>query len=120
MDDHEIDRTQHGGTAAAPDWQRDRPGIILLTSHWLTWLGFALGITAVSTWLFVVPAEVAGHAENPYKGAVLYLILPFILIAGLALAACGIAARPAAAFAGACRRTSSTARRRCSGWSCFW
>ena len=34
--------------------------------------------------------EVAGHADNPYKGAVLYLILPFILFSGLALAALGV------------------------------
>jgi len=79
-----------GSAPAGPGWDRNRPGIVLLTSHWLTWLGFALGITAISTWLFVAPAEVAGHTENPYKGAVLYLILPFVLIAGIALAILGM------------------------------
>jgi nitrate/TMAO reductase-like tetraheme cytochrome c subunit len=79
-----------GGVTRVPGWRRDRPGIVLLTSHWLTWVGFALAITAASTWLFVLPAEVAGHADNPYKGAVLYLILPFILFAGLGLAALGM------------------------------
>ena len=88
MSDDDMDRAPHGATAR--DWARDRPGIILLTSHWLTWLGFALGITAVSTWLFVAPAEVTGHTENPYKGAVLYLILPGVLFAGLGLAALGM------------------------------
>ena len=68
----------------------DRPGLILLTSHWLSWLGLVLVITAVSTWLFVLPAELEGHVENPYKGAVLYLILPFVLFAGVALTAAGI------------------------------
>jgi len=79
MDDHEIGGTPQRGDPAVPNLERDRPGIILLTSHWLTWLGLALAITAISTWLFVLPAEVAGHTENPYKGAVLYLLLPFVL-----------------------------------------
>jgi hypothetical protein len=83
-------RTPAGEGPAVPDWERDRPGIVLLTSHWLTWLGLALGITAVSTWLFVLPTELHGNIENPYKGAVLYLILPFLLVAGIALAATGV------------------------------
>jgi len=78
------------GAPSVPDWERDRPGIILLTSHWLIWVGLALAITAISTWLFVVPAEVGGHADNPYKGVVLYLILPFGLVAGLALMGLGM------------------------------
>ncbi|MBP1688698.1 MAG: cytochrome c family protein, partial [Deltaproteobacteria bacterium] len=92
MGDREADHTSPSGTPgpAVPKWERDRPGILLLTSHWLIWVGFALSITAISTWLFVVPAEVAGHADNPYKGVVLYLILPFLLVAGLALAGIGI------------------------------
>jgi hypothetical protein len=73
-----------------PAWTRDRPGILLLTSHWLTMLGLALGITAISTWLFVLPTELHGNIENPYKGAVIYLLLPVMLVAGLVLAAIGI------------------------------
>jgi nitrate/TMAO reductase-like tetraheme cytochrome c subunit len=83
-------RTPPSDAPAVPDWERDRPGIVLLTSHWLTWLGLALGITAVSTWLFVLPTELHGNIENPYKGAVLYLILPFLLVGGLVLSAAGI------------------------------
>jgi nitrate/TMAO reductase-like tetraheme cytochrome c subunit len=90
MDDPEVDGTAPEGGPAVPGWERGRPVIIVLTSHWMTWLGLALAITAISTWLFVLPAEVTGHTENPYKGAVLYLILPFVLIAGLALAGLGI------------------------------
>jgi nitrate/TMAO reductase-like tetraheme cytochrome c subunit len=84
------DRAAPGGAPAVPDWERDRPGIVLLTSHWLAWLGLALGITAISTWLFVLPTELHGNIENPYKGAVLYLILPFVLVGGVALTAAGI------------------------------
>jgi nitrate/TMAO reductase-like tetraheme cytochrome c subunit len=90
VSDQAADRPPEGAGPAVPNWERDRPGIILLTSHWLTWLGLALAITAISTWLFVLPAEVNGHTENPYKGAVLYLILPFVLVAGLALAVLGM------------------------------
>jgi nitrate/TMAO reductase-like tetraheme cytochrome c subunit len=69
-----------------------RPGLILLTSHWLSWLGLVLVITAVSTWLFVLPAELQGHTENPYKGAVIYLVLPVVLLAGLGLTVAGVVA----------------------------
>ena len=90
MDDHGIKSTPPSGGSAVPNWERDRPWIVLLTSHWLTWLGLALGITAISTWLFVLPTELHGNVENPYKGAILYLILPFVLVGGVALAAAGI------------------------------
>jgi nitrate/TMAO reductase-like tetraheme cytochrome c subunit len=82
--------SHRGADAASAKWSRDHPGIILLTSHWLVWVGLVLVITTISTWLFVLPAEVTGHAENPYKGAVVYLILPFILVAGLGLTGLGM------------------------------
>ncbi len=84
------DRVAPSGARAVPEWERDRPWIALLTSHWLTMVGLALGVTAVSTWLFFLPAELPGHVDNPYKGLVLFLILPFVLVAGVALAAVGI------------------------------
>jgi hypothetical protein len=84
------DRTAPTGGPAVPSWERDRPWLVVLTSHWLTLVGLALGITAVSTWLFMLPSELPGHVENPYKGAVLYLILPFVLVAGVVLATVGI------------------------------
>ena len=55
----------------------------------MIWVGLALAITAASTWLFVLPAEVNGHTTNPYKGVVLYLILPAVLFGGLALVVLG-------------------------------
>jgi thiosulfate reductase cytochrome b subunit len=76
--------------AVVPVWQRDQPWIVLLTSHWLTMLGLVLGITAVCTWLFTLPSTLPGAVQNPYKGAVLYLILPFVLVGGLVLAAIGL------------------------------
>jgi nitrate/TMAO reductase-like tetraheme cytochrome c subunit len=69
---------------------RYRPGIVLLSSHWLSWLGLVLVITAASTWLFFLPAETEAHTENPYKGVVVYLILPLIGLAGVVLTVTGM------------------------------
>src|SRR6185436_2962782 len=69
---------------------RNRLGIVLLTSHWLSWLGLVVVITVISTWLFFLPAETQGHADNPYKGVVIYLILPLIGLAGIALTVVGM------------------------------
>lgn len=85
MNEHEDDRS-----AAAGKRGHNRPGIVLLTSHWLSWLGLVLVITAASTWLFFLPAETEGHVENPYKGVVVYLILPVIGLAGVVLTATGM------------------------------
>ena len=76
---------------AAPGRRKDRPGLVLLTSHWLSRTGLVIVITAISTWLFVFPAEIREHVENPYKGAVVYLILPLVLLAGIVLTLTGIA-----------------------------
>ncbi len=90
MDDREVEHVPQNGAPAAPGWERGRPVILVLTSHWLSWVGLVLMITAISTWLFVLPAEVTGHAENPYKGAILYLGLPFILVVAIVLTALGV------------------------------
>ena len=68
---------------------QDRPGLVLLTTHWLSRLGLILVITALSTWLFFLPASRADH-ENPYAGMIVYLILPAIFFAGLGCIALGI------------------------------
>ena len=85
MSDHEDDRIAPGDTP-----RRNRPGIVLLTSHWLSWLGLVIVITAASTWLFFLPAETEAHFENPYKGVVVYLILPVIGLAGIVLTVAGM------------------------------
>src|SRR5262245_61982373 len=79
------------GSAPVPSWQHDRPGLVVLTSHWLSRLGLFLVVTALSSLLFVVPSELRDHEENPYKGLVVYLILPSVFFAGLALIAGGVA-----------------------------
>jgi hypothetical protein len=64
--------------------------VVLLTSHWLTKVGLVLVITALSTWLFFLPAGHPEHGENPYRGLILYLILPGLFFLGLALGALGV------------------------------
>jgi hypothetical protein len=50
--------------------------------------GIALLATAVISWLFVLPQQIRGHVDNPYVGIVVFLLLPVIFFAGLALIPC--------------------------------
>jgi len=68
----------------------NRPVWFLLTRHWLSLLGIALVTTAGISWLFVLPAQIRGHVENPYIGIVFFLILPIVFFAGLALIPIGV------------------------------
>jgi len=90
MGEHEVEGKPQGEASPVANWELDRPGLVLLTSHWLSWFGLLLVITAASTWLFVLPAEVHGRVENPYKGAIIYLILPGFAFTGIALTMAGI------------------------------
>jgi nitrate/TMAO reductase-like tetraheme cytochrome c subunit len=70
-------------TVKTPTW-------FLLTRHWLSLLGLALVGTALISWLFVLPQQIRGHVDNPYLGIVVFLILPGIFFAGLALIPIGV------------------------------
>jgi hypothetical protein len=80
-----------GNPPPVAGWKRDRPGLVLLTSHWLSRVGLVVSITALSTFLFVLPSELRENVENPYKGVVVYVILPAVFVGGLVLTAAGIA-----------------------------
>src|SRR6201988_130796 len=67
-----------------------RPVWFLLTQHWLSLLGVALIATALISWLFVLPQQIRGHAENPYVGIVVFLVLPAIFFTGLLLVPVGV------------------------------
>jgi nitrate/TMAO reductase-like tetraheme cytochrome c subunit len=67
-----------------------RPAWSLLTQHWLSLLGSALLATALISWLFVLPLQIRGHATNPYIGIIVFLVLPIMFFAGLALVPIGI------------------------------
>jgi len=62
-----------------------RPAWFLLTRHWLSLVGVALVTTAGISWLFVLPQQIRGQVDNPYVGIIVYLILPMVFVAGLAL-----------------------------------
>lgn len=63
----------------------ERPILALLTSHWISLLGAALVTTAVFSWLFVLPSHVHGKASNPYIGLLIFIYIPVVFFAGLAM-----------------------------------
>src|SRR6476646_6501856 len=64
-----------------------RPIVVLLTSNWISMLGVALATTAGFSWLFALPIQLRGHTNNPYIGIVVFILIPIVLVAGLALIA---------------------------------
>lgn len=68
-----------------------RPVMVLLTSHWISMLGVALVTLAGFSWVFVLPTQMRGHVENPYIGLLLFVVIPLVFFAGLALIPIGIA-----------------------------
>src|SRR5580765_1771171 len=75
-------------TSAEPP--RDRPFLVLITSHWLSLLGIGLVGTALISWLFVLPLHVRGHVDNPYIGVLVFMVIPIVLVTGLALVPVGV------------------------------
>ncbi len=69
---------------------QERPLILLLTSHWVSMLGAALVTLAGFSWLFALPANIRGHAQNPYIGLLIFVAIPMVFFAGLALIPIGI------------------------------
>ena len=49
-----------------------------------------LALTALISWLFVLPLHLRGHVDNPYIGIVVFLIIPVVLVAGLAMIRQGV------------------------------
>jgi len=76
--------------AESPEEVRRRPVIVALTSHWLALLGLGLVLTAMISWLFVLPMQIRGRADNPYIGIVAFMIIPIVFFAGLALVPVGV------------------------------
>lgn len=72
------------------DSMTNRPAWFVLTRHWLSLVGTVLVVTAILSWLFVLPVQVRGHADNPYVGIVVFLILPAIFFTGLLLIPIGV------------------------------
>ncbi len=73
-----------------PDEQK-RPVIVLLTSHWVSMAGVALVTLAGFSWLFALPVNIRGNVGNPYIGLLVFIAIPIVFFAGLALIPIGIA-----------------------------
>jgi formate-dependent nitrite reductase cytochrome c552 subunit len=71
--------------------EQKRPILVLITSHWISMAGVALVTLAGFSWLFVLPANIRGHVENPYIGLLIFIAIPAIFFAGLVLIPIGIA-----------------------------
>ena len=67
-----------------------RSTLALLVSHWISMLGVALVTTAGFSWLFALPMQLQGHANNPYIGIVVFIFIPVIFLFGLVLIALGL------------------------------
>ncbi len=70
--------------------EKKQPIFVLLASHWISMLGTALVTLAGFSWLFLLPTHLRGNVENPYIGILLFLIVPGVFFAGLALIPIGI------------------------------
>ncbi len=69
---------------------RDHPVWVLMTSHWLSLLGMGLVGSALISWLFVLPLHVRGHADNPYIGILVFMVIPIVLFIGLGMVPLGV------------------------------
>src|SRR4029077_12373501 len=68
----------------------NRPFLLAVSSHWVSLTGLALSLTALISWMFVLPVQIRGHVDNPYIGVLLFVIIPLIFFAGLSLVPLGI------------------------------
>lgn len=70
--------------------RQKQPILVLLASHWISMVGTALVTLAGFSWLFLLPTNLRGRVENPYIGILLFIIIPAIFFAGLALIPIGV------------------------------
>ena len=68
----------------------NRPFLVAVSSHWVSLAGLALALTALISWMFVLPVHVRGHVGNPYIGILVFIMIPAVFFAGLGLIPLGI------------------------------
>ena len=76
---------------STPRENQSRPLLVILTSHWVSMLGVALVTLAGFAWIFVLPANLRGRVDNPYTGLLVFIAIPAVFLAGLAMIPIGIA-----------------------------
>ncbi len=64
--------------------------VIHLSSNWISRVGIALVTTATVLFLFFLPSTLVADVQHPYLGIAVFLILPGLFFAGLALIPLGI------------------------------
>jgi NapC/NirT cytochrome c family, N-terminal region len=62
----------------------------ILTGHWLSVLGSALVTIAGCSWLLLLTLHTSGAAADPYVGILIFLVVPAVFFAGLALIPAGV------------------------------
>lgn len=63
----------------------ERPVLALLTSHWISIAGAGLVTVAACTWLLLLVTNLGSRESNPYVGILIFLVVPAVFFAGLAL-----------------------------------
>ena len=76
-------------SAEAPA-MKTRPFVVLVASHWLSLVGVSLALAGLLCWLFLLPLQMRGHAENPYIGILAFVVLPLVFFLGLGLTPIGV------------------------------
>lgn len=64
--------------------------LVFLTSNWISLSGVILVTTAGLLWAFLLPTMLRGSASDPYLGILIFMVLPGVFFAGLALIPLGI------------------------------
>ena len=82
--------TEEHVNETSPPALRNRPLLIIATTHWLSMIGLALVVTAIVTWLIFLAAQMRAESENPYIGIALFVVIPLILLVGLVLTPIGV------------------------------
>ena len=69
-----------------------RPGLRPsgLFRNWISWGGSAIALISLANILFLLLLDVFGVRTNPYVGILAYMVLPAVLIFGLALIPAGM------------------------------
>jgi hypothetical protein len=75
--------------ASAPEPKIRRPFVVLINSHWVSQIGVVLILTAICTWIVLLPMEMRGESSNPYLGLLAFVIVPPVFFAGWALVPLG-------------------------------
>ncbi|HTP89615.1 MAG TPA: hypothetical protein VMJ34_21860, partial [Bryobacteraceae bacterium] len=71
-------------------WRLLSAPLARLSNNPLSLIGVIFVTTAGVLWLFLLPVYVRGQVAHPYMGILLFLIIPGIFFAGLALIPLGI------------------------------